>query len=345
MAQRLYFGLSGIIILLAFLIVSSCGSKKVEPAAEPAAEVAAEVAAEPAAEEVAVEEEVKTVEEKAAVEIPAGAIFIDDFQGVPKLTSDQAMANQRIIDKYNEKKTIIAEIKKLDIVEKAEVEAKVAEIEAEQEEFEQLVKEKIKDEAVRAMIANAKNAEELEKILRENTDLTEEEIQELVKKKAILVKKDKTLRLDVLGKIHARLVRNKEMGLETSFCDAASSLDNFVINPIYYATDVYAIEKQAASTLYDNVDKIIDAVDNYPELVLQVEGNCDERGSNVYNKSLGDYRWTGAVPLLVSMQFDKQKIRGISKGEECLTDRSAAADEVSWWKVNRRSDFTWILKN
>ena len=325
MAQRLYFGLSGIIIILAFLVVSSCGSKKVETPKEK------------------VEIPKEMVKVKAKVEIPKDAVFIDDFQGVPKLSSDQAMANQRIIDEYNKKKTIIAEIKKLDIVEKAEVIAKVAEIEAEQEEFDQLVKEKIKDKAILDLIANAKDADELEKILRENTDLSEEEIQQLVKKKALLVKKDKTLRLDILGKIHARLIRNKNMGIEPAFCDAASSLDNFVINPIFYETDVYAIEKKSANTLYDNVDKIIDAVDNYPDMTLQLEGNCDERGSNVYNKSLGDYRWTGAVPLLVSIQFNEEKLRGISKGEECQIERGASENEISWWSKNRRTDFTWIL--
>ena len=53
--------------------------------------------------------------------------------------------------------------------------------------------------------------------------------------------------------------RNKNLGINPAFCDAASSLDNFVINPVYYATDVYAIEKKAANGLYDSVEKVVDA--------------------------------------------------------------------------------------
>jgi outer membrane protein OmpA-like peptidoglycan-associated protein len=198
---------------------------------------------------------------------------------------------------------------------------------------------------IRDMIANAKDADELEKILRENTNLSEAEIQDFVKKKALLVKKDKTLRLDALGKIYARLIRNKNLGVETAFCDAASSLDNFVISPIYYETDVYSIEKKSANRLFENVDKIIDSVDAYPGMLLQTEGNCDVRGSNVYNKNLGDYRWTGTVPLLVSMQFDRDRIRVISKGEECSIEKSASMDDNTWWSKNRRTDFTWVLNN
>jgi len=325
MAQRLYFGLSGLLILLAFLVVSSCGSKK--------AEIPKKV------------EIPKEAEVSKEAEIPKKAVFIDDFRGVPKLSSNQAKANQKIIDDYYKKKVLITELKKKDVAEKVELQAKKAEVEAIQQEFTQLVKEKIKDEKIRAMIANAKDADELEKILRENTNLTEAEIQELVKKKKLLVKKDKNLRLEALQKIYARLIRNQNLGVETAFCDAASSLDNFVISPIFYGTGVYSIEKKFANILFDNIDKIINALDAYPKMLLQTEGNCDERGSNVYNKNLGDYRWTGTVPLLVSMQFEKSRIRGISKGEECAVERSASMDKYTWWSKNRRTDFTWILDN
>ena len=48
--------------------------------------------------------------------------------------------------------------------------------------------------------------------------------------------------------------------------------------------------------------------------------------------------------LLVSMQFEKGKIRGISKGEECSLKKDANLSEDKWWSQNRRTDFTWILK-
>lgn len=306
MMQKLYFRLSGLAVLIAFLVISSCGSK--------------------------------------SVAIPKDAEFIDDFQETPKLSSDQIAANQKIIDEYNKRNTLIIETKKQDIIEKAELQAKKDEIVAEQQEFDDLVSKKIKSGEIRELIANAKDADELEKILREKTDLTETEIQELVNKKTDLVKKDKNLRLDALQRIYDRLVRNKDLGINPAFCDASSSLDNFVINPIYYETDVYAIEKSSANNLFDSVEKIVDSLDSFPEMMLQLEGSCDERGSSVYNKNLGDYRWTGAVPLLVSMQFEKGKIRGISKGEECSIKRDANLDNDNWWAKNRRTDFSWILK-
>ena len=138
-------------------------------------------------------------------------------------------------------------------------------------------------------------------------------------------------------------MRNKNLGVEKAFCAKTSPLDQFVISPIIYDFDSYTIMKKTSDKLFQEVDLVYAESLKYKLMTLQIEGNCDERGSNAYNKALGDRRWTGVVPFITSLHFDKGKIRGISKGEECQTVKKTTDMEI-WWQENRRSDSVWVLR-
>ena len=69
---------------------------------------------------------------------------------------------------------------------------------------------------------------------------------------------------------------------------------------------------------------------------VKVEGNCDERGTEEYNRSLGERRALAVREELIRLGVDPTRVDTISFGK----DKPAAQghDEASW-KQNRRDDF------
>jgi peptidoglycan-associated lipoprotein len=66
---------------------------------------------------------------------------------------------------------------------------------------------------------------------------------------------------------------------------------------------------------------------------LRVEGHCDERGTEEYNRSLGDRRALSVREYLVRLGLDPQMIPTISYGEDRPVD--PGHNEAAWSK-NRR---------
>jgi len=70
--------------------------------------------------------------------------------------------------------------------------------------------------------------------------------------------------------------------------------------------------------------------------VVIVEGNCDERGSNEYNLSLGEIRAISIRDYLVTLGVDPTKIQTKSYGEE---KPAVVGHEEGAWSKNRRGEF------
>ncbi len=69
---------------------------------------------------------------------------------------------------------------------------------------------------------------------------------------------------------------------------------------------------------------------------IQVEGHCDERGTNEYNLALGERRAHSAKQYLVTLGVAKDRISTISYGEEKPLCTEANED---CWAKNRRGHF------
>jgi len=103
------------------------------------------------------------------------------------------------------------------------------------------------------------------------------------------------------------------------------------LEPIYFDFDEYAIRTDAKQTLDQNGECLKKTGNS-----IQVQGNCDERGSNEYNLALGERRANAAKNYLSSMGVDSGKMSTISYGEE----RPQCTDSgETCWQKNRRSDF------
>lgn len=72
---------------------------------------------------------------------------------------------------------------------------------------------------------------------------------------------------------------------------------------------------------------------------VEVQGNCDERGTEEYNRSLGERRALAVREGLVAAGIEPRRVTVISFGEDNPVDRehNAAA-----WKKNRRADFVLL---
>jgi peptidoglycan-associated lipoprotein len=70
--------------------------------------------------------------------------------------------------------------------------------------------------------------------------------------------------------------------------------------------------------------------------LLLIEGNCDERGTEEYNRALGERRALALREALASAGIDPARIRTISYGKDKPAD--PGHDESAWSK-NRRGEF------
>ncbi|MGO8925653.1 MAG: OmpA family protein [Limisphaerales bacterium] len=69
---------------------------------------------------------------------------------------------------------------------------------------------------------------------------------------------------------------------------------------------------------------------------VRIEGNCDERGTEEYNRALGERRALAVREELIRLGIDPTRIDTISYGK----DRPAAqGHDESAWRLNRRDDF------
>jgi peptidoglycan-associated lipoprotein len=72
------------------------------------------------------------------------------------------------------------------------------------------------------------------------------------------------------------------------------------------------------------------------DVVITIEGHCDERGTNGYNLALGDRRAESVKTFLVDLGIDRSRLTTLSYGEERPLDRG---NGESAWARNRRAHF------
>ena len=102
--------------------------------------------------------------------------------------------------------------------------------------------------------------------------------------------------------------------------------------PVYFGFDA----SQLAPAELAKIEAVAQHLKSKPNRVVIVEGNCDERGSNEYNLSLGELRAISIRDYLVTLGIDAQRIQTKSYGEE--KPAVAGHDEGAWAK-NRRGEF------
>ena len=102
---------------------------------------------------------------------------------------------------------------------------------------------------------------------------------------------------------------------------------------VYFAYDKSIITPAFEEIIQENYEWIAEN----PDVQIQLEGHCDERGTNEYNLALGERRAKAVFDYLVSLGASPSQFSLVSFGEE----RPAASGSNEFaWKQNRRVEFT-----
>ena len=105
--------------------------------------------------------------------------------------------------------------------------------------------------------------------------------------------------------------------------------------PIFFEFDESNITAQAAFEL----DKLVQIMNKYPEMVIEATSHTDNRGTDTYNNGLSDRRAKTTVQYVISKGIDEARITGEGKGEtEPKVDCSGGCTKAQHAE-NRRSEF------
>jgi peptidoglycan-associated lipoprotein len=118
---------------------------------------------------------------------------------------------------------------------------------------------------------------------------------------------------------------------ETALSSAAAQLQA-ALEKIYFDFDSFVLSTQARDSLSRDAKLLL----KYGSAKVQIEGHCDERGSDEYNLALGEKRAKAAMSYLVTLGVPSSQLSFISYGKEKPAD--PGHDEAAWAK-NRRDEF------
>lgn len=119
---------------------------------------------------------------------------------------------------------------------------------------------------------------------------------------------------------------------QSRFEDMYARCTDVELEPVYFGFDSTVVPPAELGKADAAARHLIDN----PSRVVVIEGNCDERGSNEYNMSLGENRAITVRNYLVQSGIDADRIQTRSYGEE--KPAAEGHDEASWAR-NRRDEF------
>ena len=310
------------------------------------------------------------LKKRAADNIAEQQELVEEKEVVEEAKEQMAELTEKVLEKRRKKliKEDVADIadeikdssSEKEIVEILE---KVAEGELTAEEAKALIKEKttLSEKGVEKLIAKTKAIQkETEDLAKQLADASPEEVAEILKEAGgvsktdilkLVAKKEQVDNMETaflektMSQLYARLVRDRELGVEEAFCvDIEGMLDHLLVAPVYFDTDKHSIDDYI-----DHIEssfRLLEPVlEEYPDVLVQLEGNADERGTLEYNKALSDRRWVTPSKVLLALYFDEDRILGVGRSEQCPLKRVPGSSRADWWSKNRRADYIFKFKS
>lgn len=106
---------------------------------------------------------------------------------------------------------------------------------------------------------------------------------------------------------------------------------------VYFDFDRANVKSSEASKVQEVANRF---KNENPETDLLVEGHCDERGTEEYNRSLGERRALAIRELLVAAGVPAERVHTLSFGKDKPAD---PGHNDAAWKQNRRGEFILVL--
>jgi len=124
---------------------------------------------------------------------------------------------------------------------------------------------------------------------------------------------------------------------EGKFEDLYTRCTDVNFEPVYFGFDSTVVPQGELG----KIDAVVRHLTARTDRVVVVEGNCDERGSNEYNMSLGEQRAIIVRNYLVQNGIAADRIQTRSYGEE---KPAVDGHDESAWSRNRRGEFAIFQK-
>ena len=118
-------------------------------------------------------------------------------------------------------------------------------------------------------------------------------------------------------------------GGDTTYSNLKSA---FLGDHVYFDFDRYDIRADGAATIQGKAA----FMQQYPNIRAEIQGHCDERGTEVYNMALGDRRARATYNYITSLGIAGGRLSTVSYGKERPLDTSH--NEAAWAR-NRRAQF------
>ncbi len=87
--------------------------------------------------------------------------------------------------------------------------------------------------------------------------------------------------------------------------------DKIVLEKLYYDFDKFYIRSDAK----DELDKVVQLLNRYPSMEIELSSHTDARGSNRYNERLSNNRAKAAVEYIVSRGINASRLKAVGFGE------------------------------
>jgi len=175
---------------------------------------------------------------------------------------------------------------------------------------------------------SSKTAEQLaaerEKAAKIEAERKEKEAKERARIEEEAAKKEAAKREAAQKEFEKSLVAKKTPGIE------GEVFESHLLKDIHFDFDKYDIRPKDAEILMGNAALLKE----HPRMKIQIEGYCDERGTEEYNLALGERRANSTKKHLASLGITPDRISTISYGEERPLD--PRHNEEAWAK-NRRA--------
>jgi peptidoglycan-associated lipoprotein len=152
------------------------------------------------------------------------------------------------------------------------------------------------------------------------------------KKRTVTPEEEQTLR-----EVEERKVFEESLSAKRYPGIEGEVLESTMLKDINFAFDRYDLTDEARRVLTENAKVLL----AHPNLIIQIEGHCDERGSNEYNLALGERRSVSAKLYLIKLGVKGNRLSTISYGEEMPLDTGETEEAYA---KNRRCHFVILSR-
>ena len=177
--------------------------------------------------------------------------------------------------------------------------------------------------------SSVQTCEEASRLEAERAAKEAREAQEAKEREARI--KEEEAKLAQKAELEKSLVVKKERGIE------GEVFESKLLKDIRFDYDKYDIRREDEEVLKENAAFL----KKNPNMKIQIEGHCDERGTSEYNLALGERRANSTKRYLVSLGIASDRISTISYGKERPLD--PGHNEEAWAK-NRRAHIVVLSK-